>query len=454
MHTVDCTAAEEKIEKPVILVIDDEASIRRSLQGIFSDEGFEVLTAEDSVTALNSLRTCKPAVVLLDIWMPGIDGLELLAKIKQIYPDLPVIMISGHATIATAIKATRMGATDFIEKPLDMDGTLQSVKRALGQSPGSPAGGAGIEVSAGEGGGLDIGRTWDPSTLNPIVFAKQSWRGRKIRQRTLAHSTLLYGQGLHSGQKSGLILEPLPSGSGVHFVGVSETRTVPALVDFVDSTGFATSLKLGQTQAGTTEHLMSALHAYGISNLLIKCNGEVPVMDGSALEFCRLFEEVGLEEQDGDWFEIEVAKTIRVGDGREFIQLEPFDSFVVDYTLEYPKPIGRQHLAFALESAADFKREIAPARTFGFVKDIGYLQKQGLALGGRFDNFVLIGDDGMINGALRFSDEPVRHKILDVLGDLYLLGRRIRGKVTAVMTGHSDNILLLKALREELRAAE
>jgi UDP-3-O-acyl-N-acetylglucosamine deacetylase len=100
-----------------------------------------------------------------------------------------------------------------------------------------------------------------------------------------------------------------------------------------------------------------------------------------------------------------------------------------------------------------YKREIAPARTFGFVKDIGWLQQQGLALGGRFDNFVLFGEEGPLNGNLRFSDEPVRHKVLDAIGDLYLLGRPLRGKVTAALTGHSDNVELLKMVREALRKA-
>lgn len=435
---------------PRILIIDDEASIRRTLEGIFVDEGFQVLLAPDGVAALESLGRVRPSVVLLDIWMPGMDGLEILSKIKQLYPDLPVIMISGHATIATAVKATHLGAADFIEKPLDLHATLLAVKRALGQAPVAVPKNVSIAMAPGESGRLEIGREWDYSNLRRIVFEAQPGAGRKIVQKTLAHSALLYGQGLHSGQKSGLILEPLPANSGIHFVGVSETTVVPAHVDYVGTTGFATTLKFGDTQAGTTEHLMSALHAYGITNLLIKCNGEVPVMDGSAREFCALFEEIGLEEQEGDWFEIEIKKTIRVERDREFIELSPAERLSVDYSLDYPEPIGRQHFVFTLNEPADFKNEIAPARTFGFVKDVGALQKKGLALGGRFDNFVLIGDQGVINLTLRFPDEPVRHKILDVIGDLYLLGRPIRGKVTASMTGHSDNIALLKALKGEL----
>lgn len=435
-----------------ILVVDDEASIRRTLEGIFHDEGFETLVAQDGKEALALIRSERPSLVLLDIWMPGMDGIETLEKIKASHPDLPVIMISGHATIATAIGATRLGAADFIEKPLDLNATLDSVKRALGKD--APQRSFEEKPSAEEADPLSIGRTWETLQLNPVAFQDVVMKGRRFPQRTLAQTALLYGQGLHSGKKSGLILEPLPPNSGIHFVGVSERTAVPAHVDFVESTGFATTVRLGRTQAGTIEHVMSALHAYGISNLLIKCNGEVPVMDGSAREFCSLFEEIGVEEQQGDWYEIAINKPLRVERGKESITIEPSEDFTIDYTLDYPHPIGTQRRVFTLgDDVAEYRKEIASARTFGFVKDINMLQKQGLALGGRFDNFVLIGPDGPINDSMRYPDEQVRHKILDAIGDLYLLGRRLRGRVTAVMTGHSENIGLLKLVRDELKKA-
>jgi UDP-3-O-acyl N-acetylglucosamine deacetylase len=379
------------------------------------------------------------------------DGLETLRKIKEIHEDLPVVMISGHATISTAIAATRLGAMDFLEKPLDLSGTIQLVRRLLNpQEPTSSSHEPSWEAIEPTPSGM----LREAVAINPVVFMKQALRGRAIPQKTLAHAAILYGQGLHSGRKSGLILEPLPPNSGIHFVGVSETTVVPAHVDFVESTGFATTVRLGQTQAGTIEHLMSALCAYGVSNVLIKCNGEVPVMDGSAREFCRLFENVGLTEQDGEWYEIAVQKAIEVGDGKESIRIEPADEFTVDYTLRYPEPVGEQRFSFTLTDAAAYRDQIASARTFSFVKDVGHLQRQGLALGGRFDNFLLIGAEGAINGEWRFPNEPVRHKVLDAIGDLFLLGRRLRGKVTACMTGHSDNIALLKRIHEELvRAA-
>lgn len=437
----------------LILIVDDEAAIRRSVGGVLRDEGFEVAEVEDGAKAIDFLRDKKPSLVLLDIWMPGMDGLEALVAMKSRNPGLPVVMISGHATIAAALKATRLGAADFIEKPLDIDRLLDTVKRVLGNAGGEQNGSPGADATFSEGMKIALASGTEPPKVNPVAFQKQPMRGKKVRQATLAKSAVLYGQGLHSGRKSGLILEPLPSSSGIHFALVSEPGVVPAHLDYVESTGFATTVKLGGTQAGTIEHIMSTLHAYGISNLLVKCNGEVPVMDGSALDFCSLIEETGIEEQSGEWFAVAVKDTVSFDTQEEFIRLEPSNEFIVDYTLEYPEPVGKQHIVFTLSDPSEYKKQIAPARTFGFVRDIGYLQKQGLALGGRFDNFVLFGEEAPINCDLRFADEPVRHKVLDAIGDLYLLGRPIQAKVTARMTGHSDNINLLKLLSKQLKEA-
>jgi UDP-3-O-[3-hydroxymyristoyl] N-acetylglucosamine deacetylase len=430
-----------------ILVVDDEQSIRHALSGILSDEGYEPIFAADAEEALSLVAERNPALVLLDIWLPGMDGLAALQEIKSARPDIPVVMMSGHASIATAVRATHMGAADFIEKPLDLGNTLAAVDRALkGRSGVFGKGEPGLEDEVGVPAGQSI---------DPVVFKSQPMRGKALPQRTLAGTQILYGQGLHSGKKSGLVLEPLPANSGIHFASVSEPFIVPAHIDYVASTGFATTVKLGSTQAGTIEHLMSALCAYGITNLLVKCNGEVPVMDGSALEFCRVIEQAGIEEQSGEWYELAVNETFEVrGKGREFVRLEPADEgFHVDYTLSYPAPLGEQNFKFSLSDVESYKREIAPARTFGFVKDIGRLQQHGLALGGRFDNFVLFGDTGPLNGSLRFDNEPVRHKILDAIGDLYLMGRKLRGKLTACMTGHSDNAELLKKIRAKFGEA-
>jgi UDP-3-O-[3-hydroxymyristoyl] N-acetylglucosamine deacetylase len=481
-----------------ILIIDDEVSICKSLEGILSDEGFFVVSSSHSVNTLHLIEAHNPELILLDIWMQGMDGIEILKQIKKNRPDIFVVMMSGHASIATAVEATKLGASDFIEKPLDLKAVLASINRVLSvkaslktsevksessQTLSLPSQHVTTDIqikrstksrgpknstinefilgeehaSHDENGILEEGISVEKIKFRPVVFQSIGLKGKKIPQRTLASGTILYGQGLHSGKKSGLIFEPLPPNTGIHFVSVTEEEAVPAYIDYIQSTGFATTIRLGATQAGTIEHLMSALHGYGISNLLIKCNGEVPVMDGSAFPFCQLFDEVGVVEQEGDWYEIAIPETIRVistqkSDHEEFIQIEPYDSFVIEYTLNYPEPVGRQVYTFKLSSKQEYVELISKARTFGFVKDIEYLQKQGLALGGRFDNFVLMGESGPINCDFRYPDELVRHKILDLIGDLYLLGRPIAGKITAQMTGHSDNIALLekvKALMEK-----
>lgn len=473
-----------------VLVIDDEESIARTIERILSDEGFQVVILTRGEEVLNEIKKAKPSLVLLDIWLPGIDGIELLKGLKGLYPEIPVVMMSGHASISTAVEATRLGAADFIEKPIDLSGLLGVIRRVVAGSCDAPdvrrdAGSGGQQsdydrevaqvrsrsakssgvssshsVRTHEGGtivkseaasvGVGLLEGESKIQIDPVVFSglefPEKWRGRNFPQRTLRSSAIFYGQGLHSGTKSGLILEPLPPNSGIHFVRVSDGQAVPAHLNFVESTRLATTLQGDRSSFGTIEHILSALHAYGISNLLLKCNSEVPVMDGSAREFCRLFDEIGTIEQPGEWYEVAVPETIRIGNEQEFIQIEPADEFSIEYTLSYPEPVGTQSFCFCMKDPLSYEQEIAPARTFGFVRDIGALQRQGLAQGGRFDNFVLVGDKGPINDTLRFPDEFVRHKILDAIGDLFLLGRKLRGKVSARMTGHSDNVDLLRAL--------
>jgi UDP-3-O-acyl N-acetylglucosamine deacetylase len=259
------------------------------------------------------------------------------------------------------------------------------------------------------------------------------------------------GQGLHSGVRTGLILQPLPPGSGILFESITSGETVPALIDHVDSTGYATTLVRGGMVAKTVEHLMAALHAYGITNLLVKMQAEVPILDGSAAELCALLADGEVVEQPETVDEVVVDRRYAVGSDdldEKGISIEPADAFEVRYTLEYPAPIGRQEYEFRLTGPEAFVEQIAPARTFGFVKEIETLEQMGLANGGRLNNFILVGDEGVVNAPLRFPDEFVRHKILDIMGDFYLLGRPIRGRVVARKTGHSDNAALLRLLRE------
>jgi UDP-3-O-[3-hydroxymyristoyl] N-acetylglucosamine deacetylase len=194
------------------------------------------------------------------------------------------------------------------------------------------------------------------------------------------------------------------------------------------------------------------LHSYGISNLLVKTHGEIPIMDGSALEFCRLIEEAGIEEQQEEWSEIVIDRPYRVGEQNgESIVVEPAETFGVRYLLSYPKPIGTQEYTYHSKDPESFKEQIAPARTFGFLKDMEKMEQLGLINGGRLSNCILVDDEKVINTELRFPEEFARHKILDIVGDFFLLGRPIRGMVTAHMTGHADNIALLREIKLDMK---
>jgi UDP-3-O-acyl N-acetylglucosamine deacetylase len=426
---------ETQLEERSILVVDDEERIRESIREILTDEGYRVLEASDGNKVLDLICKERPRLVLLDIWMPRVDGIGLLREIKEKEPGIDVIMISGHGNIHTAVTATKLGAFDFIEKPLSLEGLLHAVRRALGELP-----------ALGK-------KKWKPKIVEgnrrPSFSAEHRPGVRMQKQRTLAGSVVLSGQGLHSGIKTGLILHPLPPNSGVVFTSISADETVPAHLDYVGSTGYATLLRGKGMVVGTVEHLLAVLHSYGISNLLVKVQGEIPIMDGSALEFCHLVEEAGVLEQNEEWPEIVVDQPYQVQmEGGECIGIEPADFFGVQYSLQYPQPVGSQKHTYVFGSPEVFKEEIAPARTFGFLKDIEKLEKLGLVNGGKLSNCILLDDEKVLNTELRFADEFARHKILDIVGDFYLLGRPIRGMVTAHMTGHSDNIALMRKIRK------
>jgi UDP-3-O-acyl N-acetylglucosamine deacetylase len=723
-----------------ILIVDDEASILRALEGILADEGFQVVHASDGEAALKLIQEQTFDLVLLDIWMPGMDGVQTLRRMKAMQSGLCVIVMSGHGNIETAVKATRLGAFDYLEKPLSLDGVLSSVNAAfdhlwktrdhhwvevvrpsvgpligvsrplqalrtqidavaqqvmplmiLGE-PGSGkefvarlihqrqhhrrpfvrlycaavseeelelvfAGGdslsallrgaddgdVGDDIEAGtlyldglerlsaaalhtftnlmEAHGQEIGRgrtlprmriiaaalpsafqeagvstlplelqrMFRPSTLITVPLrgriediallaeyflrrsarkygsipkelhaealqmlmaydwpgnvkelkaaleravlttprgvigvehlpqhftdqasspgrsisraeytslkeARRAWERqylveqlRKYRwdaahaaqalqmnerslrrrlhalgirgtetsnrpalpQRTLRRSVVIYGQGLQSGDKTGMILSPLPPNSGVLFGDIASAETIPAEAAYVESTGYATTLRRGLVTARTVEHIMAVLHMYRITNVLVKIGGEVPFMDGSARDFCHLIEEAGTEAQAAEAPILRIRERHVWGpeeaDQKHFI-LEPASQLTITYHLQYPPPIGRQEYTFTYESPEHFKETIAPARTFGFVKEIEQLHALGMANGGRLTNVILVDESRIINTELRFADEFVRHKVLDLIGDLYLTGRFVQGKITAYLTGHTENLELVKFL--------
>ncbi|HYU30842.1 MAG TPA: UDP-3-O-acyl-N-acetylglucosamine deacetylase [Thermoanaerobaculia bacterium] len=425
----------------LILIVDDEPGILTTLEGILSDEGYATLATTSGEEALTLYREKQPAVVFLDIWLADRDGLEALRALRDEDPAAAVVMMSGHGTTATAVKAIKMGAFDYLEKPLSYRRAVEAAAGALsyrrslleagpGAIPGLP-----IEDRA------DAERRFTAAPDLPLLAETG------LRQRTIQHSTVVYGLGLHSGQRTGMVLQPLPENSGIHFVTLPTGIEIPAHVRAVAETDYATTLSGEGESIKTVEHLLSALHAYGVSNLLIKVHGEIPVLDGSALEFCKVLEEVGVAEQDEPQREVVIDRRYEVnGSGEKKLTIEPADEFSVSYLLRYPAPVGEQSAEFTLTSPEAYKREIAPARTFGFMKDLKMLNELGLGSGGRLDNFILIGEDEVINTELRFPDEFVRHKILDVIGDLYLVGYPIRGKITARLTGHRDNIALVRQI--------
>ncbi len=706
------------MDKARVLIVDDQEEILNSLDGVLRDEGHEVISAKDGQEALHLVQTDCPDLVFLDIWIPGIDGMQTLKAIKRLDPHCSVVMMSGHGTIETAVKAIKLGATDYLEKPLNLEDVLHLVQKAVqdrtaakrvslanGNHPGELIGasdpaqqlrtalqeaatqpgsiwlagekGTGKEFAAriihhldierngplvkvrcpeltdnnisetlhgkssagqrGNHGRLDqaTGGTLvllridklDPALTETLLQALQqrlaqvsdrnririlttsvaepghlaripgfsnelidlltariiylpslrerrqdigffvecflreaaqefdrdvvgaepealsrlerfSWPGNIKQLKTLiehmvmtspggrisandllipnesgeevytephsgnsafTHDTLphhhgtagpagcagpsaipakesglasvenptsgfryqktlrgravMYGMGLHSGIKTGLTLSPLPPGSGILFGHITSAGTVPATISNVESTGYATCLQGNGVSARTIEHLMAVFHVYGLTNALVKISGEVPIMDGSGLEFCNLVESAEIIRQDEVVEEIIITEPLELpvepGSPKR-LRVEPAECFQVEYSLDYPPPVGSMKLTYALDHPEDFKRNIAPARTFGFVKDMRTMEGMGLADGGRLSNVVLVDDEKVVNPPLRFPDEFVRHKVLDIIGDFYLLGRPVRCKVIASQTGHTENIAMLKLIRERI----
>jgi len=727
-----------------VLIVDDEKNIVSSLKEILSDEGYEVSVAEDGLNALEMIQADPPDVVLLDIWLPGMDGIEVLKSVKMYQPEVEVLIMSGHGTIDTAVQATKLGAYDFIEKPFSLDKVTQAVgnvfrqkkarlnhcegveerelplcfelisdiKEFIHQATGdrapillvgekgtgkefvahtihrlspladrsfvkincalrkpeeiryhlfprqeklSPQAGARFSSPEKDSEVVylthiealsedlrkdlaqalkDSGEKGKNSTLLParliassyndlsalvecgrfnpdllgafshtrmipplrdhedkipllvedyfrdycqrneteppviddevmVALSGHRWAGNlkelrlvldrllvqtvskgritladlpedfrgsgiesaegpfegflslkeaelnwekgflihhlrknqwnldstaqalrtprevfqeKLRlhgietsgegevsparppqlQRTLKRSVVLCGSGLHSGIKTGLILRPMPPNSGIIFGDISSGQTIPARLDNVESTDYSTCLKKGRASVATIEHIMAVLHMYRITNLLIKIGDEAPVMDGSARDFCELIEDGEFEEQDGVYEEIVIDKTYLYGspeNNAPHITIEPSDKFRVTYHMDYPEPIGVEEYTYEFNGEKSFKEEIAPARTFGFLEDVAQLTKMGFATGGKLDNFILLGDKKVLNTKLRFENEFSRHKILDILGDFYLLGKPLRGHIKAHRTGHRHNVALLAQIRDSLLPA-
>src|SRR3989454_3470374 len=258
-------------------------------------------------------------------------------------------------------------------------------------------------------------------------------------QRTLRRQVSCVGIGLHSGNKVNLTLRPAPADSGIRFrrtdMGDYE---VPATVHNLAGIQLATGLANNEVSVETVEHLLAALVSVGIDNLLIELNSpEVPIMDGSAAPFIYLIHEAGVKRLQTPRKYLKIVRPVSISRGDKRIALFPSDHFKVTYSISYDHPLLRHQSRTLRITEESFVEEVAPARTFTFLKDVEMLRQNGLALGGSLDNAIVLGETGVLNNALRFEDEFVRHKILDAIGDLALVGYPVIGHLVAHRAGHA-----------------
>ncbi|GAA3909537.1 UDP-3-O-acyl-N-acetylglucosamine deacetylase [Litoribacillus peritrichatus] len=273
-----------------------------------------------------------------------------------------------------------------------------------------------------------------------------------IKQRTLKNSIRATGVGLHSGKKVYLSLKPAPANTGIVFCrsDLEGVEGIEAKFDNVGDTTMSTTLIKDNVRVDTVEHLLSAMAGLGIDNAVVELSApEVPIMDGSAGPFVFLLQSAGIAEQDAPKEFIRIKKPIEVREGDKYARFEPFDGFKVTFTIDFNHPVvdeGNQETSLDFSSTS-FVKEVSRARTFGFMKDIEFLRSQNLALGGSLNNAIVVDEFSILNeDGLRYEDEFVKHKVLDAVGDLYLLGKSLIGEYTGFKSGHGLNNLLLREL--------
>ncbi|HET7747553.1 MAG TPA: UDP-3-O-acyl-N-acetylglucosamine deacetylase, partial [Vicinamibacteria bacterium] len=255
------------------------------------------------------------------------------------------------------------------------------------------------------------------------------------------------GIGLHCGRPVRLDLHPAPAGHGIVFRRTDVGVDVPARLSHLSSLDHATTLSADGVSIGTVEHLLSALFALGVDDVRVDLDGpEVPVMDGSAAPFVILLHEVGLRPLKTARQYLRLLRPVEVVRGAKWARLTPAEQFRVSYTIGFDHPLLREQKASLRVAADTFAEDIAPARTFGFLREVEALRKAGLALGGSLENAVVIGETGVLNQKLRFEDEFVRHKILDAIGDLALLGHPVLAHLEAHRAGHALHAALAQKL--------
>lgn len=281
-----------------------------------------------------------------------------------------------------------------------------------------------------------------------------------IRQRTLRNAIKATGVGLHTGEKVYLTLAPAAVDTGIVFrrVDLDPVVEIPASAANVGDTTLSTTLVHGGSRVSTVEHLLSAMAGLGIDNAYVDVSAsEVPIMDGSAGPFVFLIQSAGIEEQNAAKKFIRIKRPVTVEHGDKKASFLPFDGFKVSFTIDFDHPVFRDRTAHAEVdfSSTSFVKEVSRARTFGFMHEIEYLRSQGLARGGSVDNAIVVDEYRILNqDGLRYDDEFVKHKVLDAIGDIYLLGYSLIGEFRAHKSGHALNNASLRALIDQTDAWE
>jgi UDP-3-O-[3-hydroxymyristoyl] N-acetylglucosamine deacetylase len=270
-----------------------------------------------------------------------------------------------------------------------------------------------------------------------------------MKQTTISQTIETSGIGLHTGVEVQMALKPAPENTGYIFVRTDLDKfEIPASVEYISHCSYATTLMRKGVVLSTCEHLLSALRGAGVDNCFIELdNIEIPIMDGSSENFLELIAKAGITEQNSPKHFLKILEKVEFEDGDRKMSIEPSDKYEIECVIDFPHPfINEQKYNFTFENGS-FGREIASARTFGFTSEIEMLRRANLALGGSLENAIVLTPEGMLNkNPLRFADEFVRHKILDIIGDFALLGMPLLGKITARKSGHSVHASLMSKL--------
>jgi len=281
-----------------------------------------------------------------------------------------------------------------------------------------------------------------------------------LKQRTLKSLVKSSGVGLHTGQKVRMTLRPAPADTGIVFrrVDLASPVDIPARAELVGEARLASTLVQGEVKIHTVEHLMSAFGGLGVDNAFVDLDApELPIMDGSASPFVLLIQQAGIEQQAAPKRFLRVMRRVEVSEGDKWARLEPYEGYRLSFSIDFRHPVIERSTQSVVVDFAEtsYLKEIARARTFGFMHEVENLRESGLALGGGLENAVVLDEYRVLNAeGLRFADEFIRHKLLDAVGDLYLLGKPLLGAFTAHKSGHALNNRLLRAALAEAGALE